>query len=79
MSRDTQRIFHDVRNPLNNISVNAELGKLTLERTGDTDKAIAIFARILQECRRCDTVLTELRDQLSSDQLPPDTHAGDNA
>ena len=79
MSRDTQRIFHDVRNPLNNISVNAELGKLTLERTGDADKAIAIFARILQECRRCDTVLTELRDQLSAEQSPPDNNAGDSA
>lgn len=65
MSSDTQRLLHDVRNPLNNISVNAELGKLTLERTGDVEKASAIFERILQECRRCDTVLTELRDQLS--------------
>ncbi|WP_339896847.1 histidine kinase dimerization/phospho-acceptor domain-containing protein [uncultured Gilvimarinus sp.] len=65
MSSDTQRLLHDVRNPLNNISVNAELGKLTLERTGDVEKASAIFERILQECRRCDTVLTELRDHLS--------------
>ncbi|BFM21715.1 histidine kinase dimerization/phospho-acceptor domain-containing protein [Gilvimarinus japonicus] len=79
MSSDTQRLLHDVRNPLNNISVNAELGKLTLERTGDTDKATAIFERILQECRRCDTVLSELRDQLSHEQSANGTDAGDNA
>jgi signal transduction histidine kinase len=79
MSSDTQRLLHDVRNPLNNISVNAELGKLTLERTGDTDKATAIFERILQECRRCDTVLSELRDQLSYEQSANGTDAGDNA
>jgi len=79
MSSDTQRLLHDVRNPLNNISVNAELGKLTLERTGDLDKAIEIFARIVQECRRCDELLTQLRQQVSADQPSPDATTGDNA
>ncbi|WP_041524041.1 histidine kinase dimerization/phospho-acceptor domain-containing protein [Gilvimarinus agarilyticus] len=78
MSSDTQRLLHDVRNPLNNISVNAELGKLTLERTGDVDKASAIFERILQECRRCDTVLTELRDHMSTGQEAASENRGDN-
>lgn len=79
MSSDTQRLLHDVRNPLNNISVNAELGKLTLERTGDLDKAIEIFARIVQECRRCDELLTQLRQKVSADQPSPDATTGDNA
>jgi signal transduction histidine kinase len=71
MSSEVKRLLHDVRNPLNNISVNAELGKLTLERTGDTDKAATLFARIVQECRRCDEQLNQLRqallDESSSD------------
>lgn len=64
MNSEVKRLLHDLRNPLNNISVNAELGKLTLERSGDTDKANTIFARIVQECRRCDEQLTQLREAL---------------
>ena len=54
-----QRI-HDIRNPLNTISINAELGKLTLERTGDIYKAIGIFEVILAECRRCSALVDKL-------------------
>lgn len=62
MDGEKNRFIHDLRNPLNTISVNAELGKLTLERTGDIRKAISIFEAILAECRQCSQVLETLKD-----------------
>lgn len=61
MDGEKNRFVHDLRNPLNTISINAELGKLTLERTGDVRKAIAIFETILTECRQCSTILDSLK------------------
>lgn len=62
MDGEKNQFVHDLRNPLNTISVNAELGKLTLERTGDIRKAISIFETILAECRQCSQVLETLKD-----------------
>lgn len=62
MEGEKNRFVHDLRNPLNTISINAELGKLTLERTGDIRKAISIFETILAECRQCSQVLETLQD-----------------
>lgn len=68
MANDINSLIHDVRNPLNCISVNAELGKLTLERTQDLQKAIAIFDTILRECRSCSDKLALLKSSLPDDQ-----------
>ena len=62
MDSEKNRFVHDLRNPLNTISINAELGKLTLERTGDVRKAISIFETILAECQQCSHVLETLQD-----------------
>jgi hypothetical protein len=62
MDGEKNRFIHNLRNPLNTISVNAELGKLTLERTGDIRKAINIFETILIECRQCNYMLDELNN-----------------
>jgi signal transduction histidine kinase len=62
MNGEKNKFVHDLRNPLNTISVNAELGKLTLERTGDIRKAISVFETILAECRHCSQVLESLND-----------------
>jgi signal transduction histidine kinase len=61
MDIDKDRFIHDLRNPLNTISMNAELGKLTLERTGDIRKAISIFEIIIAESHQCSRVLEELK------------------
>ncbi len=61
MSEETRKLIHDIRNPLNNISVNAELGKLLLERTGDINRAKEIFAIILEECKACSSELDKLK------------------
>jgi len=67
MRDDKNRFIHDVRNPLNTISINAELGKLTLERTGDIHKAISIFEAILAECRLCSNVIDAFGNKISLD------------
>ncbi len=62
MDGEKNRFVHDLRNPLNTISMNAELGKLTLERTGDIRKAINIFETILAECKECSHMLETLQN-----------------
>lgn len=61
LETETHRLLHDLRNPLNSISINAELGKLTLERTGDIQRAIHIFDIILSECRNCSNKLDSVK------------------
>lgn len=61
MDNKSNKLIHDLRNPLNNISINAELGKLTLARTGDIGRAIKIFETILEECRTCSSRLDALK------------------
>jgi signal transduction histidine kinase len=67
MKRSTSALIHDVRNPLNTISINAELGKLTLMKNGDINKALQIFDVILAECRLCSKKITELKESLQDD------------
>lgn len=62
-------LIHDVRNPLNTISMNAELGKLALQTRGDVDKAIQVFDTILRECKVCGDKLADLKETLAQD--PP--------
>lgn len=51
------RMAHDLRNPLNSISMNAELVKLKLQRSGDTEQVVTYLDRILQECKNCGALL----------------------
>lgn len=59
-----EKIIHDIRNPLNTISMNAELGKLTLQRNPDPQKLVAIFEIILKECRICSDQLALLKESI---------------
>ncbi len=70
MKNSTSALFHDVRNPLNTISINAELGKLTLQKNGDIGRAIQIFELILAECQLCSRKISELRDSIENETVP---------
>ncbi|WP_018014344.1 histidine kinase [Teredinibacter turnerae] len=60
-------LIHEARNPLNNISMNAELGKIMAANAeGNTDKLIEIFTRIIGECQTCSQALTDLKNQLDN-------------
>lgn len=67
MKRSTSALIHDIRNPLNTISINAELGKLTLQKNGDLNKAIQIFEVIIAECQLCSKRITELKETLQDE------------
>lgn len=62
--RINERVYemiHDLRNPLNSISMNAELGNLIMDRQGDAKKVQAVFTIILRECKACSQKLDELK------------------
>lgn len=77
MDGEKNRFVHDLRNPLNTISINAELGKLTLERTGDIRKAISVFEAILVECQQCKQVLETLHNTRFARVLDGNSEGGE--
>ena len=58
--------IHDIRNPLNTISVNAELGRLVLQQGMDTQKAIDAFNKIVDECQVCAEAINQLKIHLDN-------------
>ena len=61
--------IHCVRNPLNTISLNAELGKMLIEDQGSTEQIKQAFSVILQQCKNCEQILTDMR-QNNTDDTP---------
>ena len=53
---------HDIRKPLNRISMQAELIKLVLENNLPPQKAIEAVDKILQSCQDCSHLLQSLLD-----------------
>lgn len=76
---NSNKIIHDIRNPLNTIAMNAELGKLSLQKNGDIDKALSIFDTILKECHLCSERLSLLKETIGDapEQNPSANHADD--
>jgi hypothetical protein len=74
MDMNPEKIIHDIRNPLNTISMNAELGKLSLQRNPDPQKLVAIFEVILRECRICSDQLTLLKEHFLKENSDRDIH-----
>lgn len=63
MNNDKDKIAHvahQLRNPLNTISINAELARLQLQKQQDPQDILLSIERILQECKRCALLLDEL-------------------
>ncbi len=53
---------HDIRKPLNRISMQAELIKLVLENNLPPQKAVEAVDKILQSCQDCSQLLENLLD-----------------
>lgn len=60
-------LIHDVRNPLNRISMQAEMAKLVIENDMPKEKAIAALEKILTACQDSSVALQMLADQYMSD------------
>ncbi len=54
---------HELRNHLNNISVNAELVKLLINSQPDSARLEKCIDTVLQECRICSDLINADRDQ----------------
>lgn len=53
-------LIHDLRNPLNTISVNAELARLQLQKSQDPEAVMQCLNKIINECQKCSQVLTDV-------------------
>lgn len=58
----TNTLIHDVRNPLNRISMQAEMVKLVLENDMPREKAIAALEKILVACQDSSAALQKLAE-----------------
>lgn len=70
-SQDTEKtsintLIHDVRNPLNRISMQAEMVKLVLEQDMPKEKALAAVDKILVACQDTSAALQVLAEQYPS-------------
>lgn len=52
---------HSIRNPLNSISLHAELGKMLIDGQGTTEQIKHAFEVILKQCELCDQTIGEMR------------------
>lgn len=65
MKTRLEKLVHDVRNPLNSISVNAELAKVLLSRPDSTEQVLQALDTIILECRKCNDVLNSSQQYLA--------------
>lgn len=55
----TKKFVHDLRNPINVISVNAELGKIALLKNQDVDRTLKTLEEILCQCQQCSKIIED--------------------
>ena len=53
-------LIHDLRNPLNTISVNAELARLQIQKSQDPEAVLQCLSKIINECQKCSQVLADV-------------------
>ncbi len=61
-SEQRQRI-HDIRNRLNNISIQTELALMLISQGESNEKVIAPLEKVLLTCKQCSEELTSLSKQ----------------
>ncbi|MGO4891744.1 hypothetical protein [Flavobacterium sp. W21_SRS_FM6] len=66
-NKDLRKLVHDVRGPLNKISMNAELIKLVLENDMPKEKALAALDKIIQGCQECSQHLQLIAEHKDSE------------
>lgn len=55
------QVIHDLRNPLNNISMYAELGKMQAQQGATAEKLLQTFDTIIAQCQRSSQLLDSLK------------------
>ena len=59
-STEMAEVRHQLRNHVNNITMNAELAKMQLESAATNDKVLVSVNRILKQCQNCAEFLNDL-------------------
>jgi len=59
MNKPLPEIIHDLRNPLNTISMNAEVAILLTESDIDVEKLKKLMTAILKQCEQCGMILDQ--------------------
>lgn len=62
-TKSLAQLIHDVRGPLNKISMNAELVKLVLENDMPKEKALAALDKIILSCQDCSQFLQQIAEK----------------
>lgn len=65
---DLNQQIHDIRKPLNIISMQAELIKMLTESSENSDKLEASANKIIQNSKYCSELLQHLFESLSAEQ-----------
>ena len=60
---ELRQALHDIRNPLNTISVNADLAKLCLEQQDDKDLACNAIDSIREQCLKLAEILNKIESE----------------
>ena len=56
------KMIHDLRNPLNSITLHAELGKMLIDEHASTEQIKNAFSVILEQCIACEKLIKVTRD-----------------
>ena len=59
--------LHSARNSLNSIVLHAELGKMLIENNADAEQIKNAFTVILQQCKGCEKILTDMHENSIDD------------
>lgn len=68
--QDIARLVHDLRNPLNSITMTAELAKLQLQQGAGAASVAENLDAIVRICRQCSDRLEAFSSTSSSDGAP---------
>jgi signal transduction histidine kinase len=67
-------IAHEINNPLNSMLMNAELGQIVARNDGPGGARIEeLFARIIEDCRRCANITSGVLQFSRSDDAPKES------
>jgi hypothetical protein len=62
---ELQRLIHNVRGPLNSISMNAELGKMYIQEGKTPESVLRALDTIVAQCAMCGSALESLHTYLA--------------
>lgn len=66
---EIRRLVHDARNPLNRISMQAELAKMLVEQAAETPQIVHALELIISGCQECSDRLQDISDAQNKNEI----------